>query len=118
MSWLTRGDREGLILYELREYRIKGGCLARWVEVMESLVIPFQQEVGMEVVGSFVVVDEEDLYIWIRWFKDEVERKRLYDLVYGSHYCKETARLAMGEMLLREAKREVLMVPTGSSHLT
>lgn len=102
------------MLYELREYRIKKGCLNQWVEVMETLVIPFQQEMGMEVVGSFVAVDREDLYIWIRRFENETERKRLYDLVYGSRYWDESVRPAMGEMLVREAKREVLMRPSGN----
>ncbi len=106
------------MLYELREYRIKTGCLTRWIDVMESLVIPFQREKGMDVVGSFVAVDVEDLYIWIRRFENESERKRLYDLVYGSSYWNDTVRPAMGDMLLREAKREVLMVPAGSSYLT
>lgn len=106
------------MLYELREYRIKPGCLSRWVAVMEALVIPFQQEMGMEVVGRFVAVDRKDLYIWIRRFANEAERARLYDRVYGSPYWQETVRPAMGEMLVREEKRAVLMRPAESSLLT
>jgi hypothetical protein len=40
----------------------------------------------MVIVGSFVGQEEEDLYVWIRRFDSEEERKRLYDTVYESDH--------------------------------
>jgi hypothetical protein len=42
----------------------------------------------MVIVGSFVGQEEEDLYVWIRRFDSEEERKRLYDTVYESDHWK------------------------------
>ena len=106
------------MLYELREYHVKTGCIDRWVDLMENLAIPFQRKMGMDVVATFVAIDVADLYIWIRRFENEEERLRLYDRVYGSRYWAETVRPAMGDMLLREKKRETLMRPIDTSELT
>ena len=66
------------MFFELREYRIKDGKRDRWVKLMEEKVIPFQMSKGMVAVGSFVAVDEPDLYVWIRRFENEEEAERLY----------------------------------------
>ena len=54
------------MFFELREYRIKDGKRDRWVALMEEQIIPFQVSKGMVFVGSFVALDEPDLYVWIR----------------------------------------------------
>ena len=103
------------MICELREYRIRKGMRDAWVRLMDETIIPFQRRMGMRVEGSFVARDDPDLYIWIRSFADEAERKRLYDAVYGSPHWREKIRPAMGDMLIREEKRELLMTPTAAS---
>ncbi len=51
----------------------------------------------------------------MRRFADEQERQRLYDAVYGSDYWQETVRPAMGDMMIREEKRVILMEPVAAS---
>ena len=78
------------MFFELRQYRIKDGRMGEWVQFMESEIIPFQVSKGMVVIGSFVGEEEEDLYIWIRRFEDEVEREKLYKAVYEDpHWLEE-----------------------------
>lgn len=90
------------MFFELRQYRIKDGKRDRWVQLMEEKIIPFQMSKGVVFVGSFVAVDEPDLYIWIRRFDSEEEAERLYQEVYQSDYWKtEIAPLAK-EMLDRD----------------
>ncbi|WP_028322122.1 NIPSNAP family protein [Desulfatiglans anilini] len=90
------------MFFELRQYRIKDGKRERWVRLMEEKIIPFQVSKGMVFVGSFVALDEPDLYIWIRRFESEEEAERLYEEVYQSDYWKtEIAPLAK-EMLDRD----------------
>ncbi|MEZ4831833.1 MAG: hypothetical protein R2873_07475 [Caldilineaceae bacterium] len=57
----------------------------RW---MEEVIIPFQISKGMVVLGSFTGEQEDDLYVWIRRFNDEEERKALYAAVYESDFWK------------------------------
>jgi len=72
------------MFFELRQYRMRPGQREKWVKFMEEKIIPFQISKGMVVVGSFVSPEEEDLYVWIRRFASEEERKQLYAAVYES----------------------------------
>ena len=88
------------MFYEFRQYTLFPGKRAEWVKYMESVVIPFQVAKGMVVLGSFVDEQDENVYYWIRRFKNEKERERLYKKVYESSAwkneiwpaCRRTAR--------------------------
>lgn len=86
-----------------------------WVQFMESEIIPFQVSKGMVVVGSFVGEEEEDLYIWIRRFKDEAERKKLYKAVYEDPHWLEELSPRVGDIMDRERIVVTRMLPTGRS---
>jgi len=76
------------MLFELRQYRCQPGTRDAFVEAMESLAIPFQVQCGMVILGSFVAEEDPDTYVWLRRFKDEAERERLYEAVYQSDHWK------------------------------
>ncbi len=90
------------MLFELRQYRIKDGKRDRWVKLMDEEIIPFQVSKGVVVIGSFTAEEEEDLYIWIRRFKNEAERERLYKEIYESDYWVNNITPQADEMLDRE----------------
>ena len=90
------------MFFELRQYRIKDGKRERWVRLMEEKIIPFQVSKGMVFVGSFVAMDEPDLYIWIRRFESEEEAERLYEEVYQSDYWKTEIAPLSKDMLDRD----------------
>jgi hypothetical protein len=90
------------MFFELRQYRIGAGQRERWVKLMEEKIIPFQIAQGMVVIGSFIGQEEEDLYVWIRRFESEEERKALYAKVYESDYWKDEIAPLVGDMLDRE----------------
>jgi hypothetical protein len=100
------------MLYELREYRLKPGTRARWVQLMQETIIPFQRAQGMVVVGSFTATEDPDLYIWMRRFDDEAERQRQYEAVYKSSTWLEQVKPQIDTMLLREVMRVVMLEPT------
>src|ERR1051325_7329865 len=81
-------QRRERMFFELRQYHIHPGQQKAWVKCMEEEIIPFQVKMGMVVLGSFVGEEDESVYVWIRRFENEAERKRLYDLVYQSDYWK------------------------------
>lgn len=90
------------MFFELRQYRIKKGKMKRWVTFLDEVLIPFQISQGMVVVGSFVGEEEKDLYVWIRRFESEQERKRLYKRVYESETWKSQIKPMVDQMLDRE----------------
>ena len=76
------------MFFELRQYRTLPGQRENWVKFMEEEIIPFQVSKGMVVMGSYVGQEEDDLYVWVRRFDNEEERKRLYEAVYESDHWK------------------------------
>ena len=90
------------MLFELRQYRIRPGQMENWVKFMEDIIIPFQTSKGIVVAGSFVGDEEDDLYVWIRRFEDEEDRKRLYEAVYESDTWKNEIGPKVSEMMIRE----------------
>jgi hypothetical protein len=70
------------MLYELREYRIRKGKMKQWLKLFEEEIVPFQASKGMVIPASFTAVKKPDLFIWLRRFRSEAERARLYKKVY------------------------------------
>lgn len=103
------------MLFELRQYRIKDGLRDEWVKLMEEKIIPFQTSKGVVVVGSFIASEEDDLYVWIRRFDSEAERKRLYEEVYKSEFWIKEMTPAADRMLERESIINTLLEATPKS---
>ena len=91
------------MFFELRQYKMRPGQKENWVKCMEEEIIPFQESKGMEILGSFVGEEDDSLYVWIRRFQSEEERKRLYAEVYESDYWKNEIAPKVPEMLDRDA---------------
>jgi hypothetical protein len=103
------------MFFEHREYRIKDGQRERMVRLMEEEVIPFQVSKGIVVVGSFVAMDDPDLYVWIRRFDNEEEAERLYREVYDSDRWQTDIGPRVGEILDRESIRVTRLEATPRS---
>ena len=89
------------MFFELREYRMRPGEEANWVNYMEEVIIPFQISKGMVILGSFVGEEEEDLYVWVRRFESEEQREQLYDAVYESDTWKNEIAPKIPDMMDR-----------------
>ena len=90
------------MFYELRQYQIQPGRRAEWVQLMEEKIIPFQVSQGMVISGSFVGEKDDDLYVWMRRFESEEQRKAQYEAVYQSDYWKNDITPKVDEMLIRD----------------
>ena len=82
---------------------------------MEEEIIPFQVSKGMVIIGSFVGQEEGDLYVWIRRFENEEERKRLYEAVYESEHWQKNIAPRVPEMIDREKTVVTLLQATPKS---
>jgi len=105
------------MVFEMRQYRIKDGKRDQWVKLMEEQIIPFQTSKGVVVVGSFVAREEDDLYVWIRRFESEAERKRLYKEVYESDFWINEIKPRSEPLLDRESIINTLLEATPKSVL-
>jgi hypothetical protein len=105
------------MFFELRQYVVRPGMQAEWVKCMEEEIIPFQVKMGMVILGSFVGEEDRGVYVWIRRFESEAERKRLYDLVYQSEYWKNEISPRVGRLIDREQIKVTRLVATPHSVL-
>ncbi|MEM7171690.1 MAG: NIPSNAP family protein [Pseudomonadota bacterium] len=104
-----------MALYELRQYKVRNGQMAPWLELMEGEIIPYVVSKGMRLVASFCAEDDPSIYIWIRRFEDEADRERLYAEVYESAHWKSELSPKIGRLLIREKAIIHRLIPTSLS---
>jgi hypothetical protein len=103
--------------YELRQYEVRPGKMAAWIELMETEIMPFQIGKGMLIAASFRGEDDDSLYVWLRRFESEDERAQLYAAVYESDHWKTVLAPHIGELINRETISVKRIVPTRLSVL-
>jgi quinol monooxygenase YgiN len=111
------GAYAGSMLYELRQYRARPGRRDELVELMEQRILPMQTAAGVDVVASFVSVDDPDDYTWIRRWASEEERERISAAVYGSSEWIEELLPAVRSLMERDRTVVSTLRPTAISPL-
>ncbi|HEY1412920.1 MAG TPA: NIPSNAP family protein [Rhodopila sp.] len=104
-----------MAFYELRQYKVLPGKLQSWVKMMEEEIIPFQISKGMVITGSFQGETDPSIYIWLRRFESEDQRKALYEAVYESDHWKTKIAPRVPDHLDRSAAVITRIVPTPKS---
>lgn len=102
------------MFFELREYRCQPGMRDKWIKFMEDVIIPFQSSKGMTIVGSFKG-EEDDHYIWIRRFKNDKDKEKLYKAVYESDEWKTNISPKIPDMMDRTRIKVTRIEATGKS---
>ena len=90
------------MFFELRQYHVRPGKQAEWVQLMEEEIIPFQVMQGMVILGSFVGEQDDSVYVWLRRFESEAQREQQYAAVYESDTWKNEIAPRIPELLDRE----------------
>ena len=104
-------------VFELRQYRTRPGQRDNWVKYMEEVIIPFQTQRGMNILGSWVGEEEDDLFVWVRRFESEQDRERLYKAVYESDEWKNNIAPKIPDMMDRERIKVTRLNPTPASKM-
>ena len=104
-----------MAFYELRQYKVRPGQMAGWIEIMEKEIIPFQVSKGMVICGSFHGETDESVYVWLRRFESEAEREALYKAVYDTDYWKTKIAPRVPACLDRAAMVVTRIIPTAKS---
>jgi hypothetical protein len=105
------------MLYELRQYKVRTGKMKQWVKLAEEQIIPFQTSHGMVVPASFTAVKDSRLFVWLRRFRNEADRTRLYKKVYESDHWKNVLKPRIDALLDTSTIVVTDMVPTSRSVL-
>lgn len=103
------------MFFELRQYRIKAGKMEQWVNLMEEKIIPALISKGNVVVGSFISLEEDDLYVWIRRFENEAELDNLHKTLYNSDYWKDEIKPQVEQLLDLEKMQVTRLEATSKS---
>lgn len=91
-----------MAFFELRQYRIRPGQREAWIKIMEEEIIPFQISKGMVICGTFLGSEDQDLYVWLRRFESEEERRQLYEDVYQSEHWRTKLDQRVSELIDRD----------------
>jgi hypothetical protein len=105
-----------MAFYELRQYKILPGKMDEWIRLMEDEIIPFQVSKGMVITGSFRHEEDETVYIWMRRFESEEQRKTLYAAVYESDFWKNDISPRIPTLMDRSAIDVKRILPTALSN--
>jgi hypothetical protein len=103
------------MFFEYRQYQIQPGQREKWVRLMEEVIIPFQASKGMVIVGSFIDLQDENRYLWMRRFEDEADRERLYKAVYETDVWNNEIKPLIDPLLIRESIKVTRLEPTPRS---
>jgi hypothetical protein len=81
---MLKTGRGGSMLVEVRRYRLHPGRRDEFVDWFESTVVPEMERHGMRILGSFVDVEDPDVFVYLRGYRDDDERSRQIEAFYQS----------------------------------
>jgi hypothetical protein len=69
---------------EVRIYTIHAGKREEFVKLYDEVLLPAQRQFGLEVLGQFTSLDDQQTFVWLRRFASQEERQRKWEQFYGS----------------------------------
>lgn len=99
------------MIVEVRKYTIKTGLRAKFIEFFETRSVPAMLEVGMEIAGPLLDVENPDVFLFLRGFPSIEERDRMKKEFYeGKLWVNELEAIAMPML----EKYEVILTESSS----
>ena len=73
-----------MAVIEVRIYTIHQGKREEFVKLYDGVLLPAQRRFGLEVLGQFISLDDDQTFVWLRRFDSQQERQRKWGEFYGS----------------------------------
>jgi NIPSNAP len=73
-----------MAVIEVRIYTIHRGKREEFVKLYDEVLLPAQRQFGIDVLGQFISLDDDQTFVWLRRFGSHEERQRKWDEFYGS----------------------------------
>jgi hypothetical protein len=106
-----------MAFFELREYKVRRGKQKAWLKMFDEEVMPFEVARGIVPCGLWHGESDESVFIWMRRFNSEKERKRLCDAVYSDPYWLEELAPRIDKLVDRKKTRVQRLVPNRKSNV-
>jgi len=95
------------MIIEMRTYKTKPGCRARFLDIFRSRSIPAHAEIGMKILGPFLSVEDPDTFFFMRGFPDLASREPMKARFYEGDLWKSELESILMPMI---EKYEVTVV--------
>lgn len=103
---------------EIRQYRAQPGKRDELVKIMEDVIVPFQESLGVNILGTFRSDDDADLFVWIRRFDSEEQRIEQYEAMYQCDEWKHNIGPLLPALMELDTMDVRRVVPTAGSSLS
>lgn len=87
------------MIVELRTYRTKPGQRARLLDIFRAKTMPEHARLGMPIVGPFLSIDDPDIFVFMRRFRDAATRDAMKAGFYEGALWKNELEGVMMPML-------------------
>lgn len=95
------------MIIEMRTYKTRPGCRARFLEIFRSKSVPAHAEIGMKILGPFLSAEDPDTFFFMRGFPDLASREPMKAKFYEGELWKRELEKVLMPML---EKYEALLV--------
>jgi hypothetical protein len=95
------------MIIEMRTYKTKPGCRARFIEIFRTKSMPAHAEIGMKLLGPFLSIEDADTFFFMRGFPDIESREPMKAKFYDGDLWKRELEHQLMPML---DKYEVALV--------
>ena len=84
------------MIIEMRTYKTKPGRRSQFLEIFRSKSVPAHQEIGMQILGPFLSVEDADTFFFMRGFPDLQSREPMKAKFYeGTLWKSELEQILM-----------------------
>ena len=99
---------------EIRIYEIHQGQRDAFVKLYDEVLLPAQRQFGLEVLGQFISLDDDQTFVWLRRFDNQDERQQKWKEFYGSALWR-TQLGPRANPLLEDTSHVIAVQPTPGS---
>lgn len=95
------------MIIEMRTYKTKPGCRARFLEIFHTKSVPAHTEIGMKILGPWISIEDPDVFFFMRGFPDLESREPMKAKFYEGELWKSELESVLMPML---EKYDVVLV--------
>ncbi len=95
------------MVVEMRTYKLKPGCRAKFLETFHAKSVPAHAEIGMRIMGPFLSIEDPDTFFFMRGFPDLASREPMKAKFYEGELWKRELENVLMPMI---EKYDVVLV--------
>jgi hypothetical protein len=99
---------------EVRICTIHQGKRNEFVKLFDEVLLPAQREFGLDVVGQFISLDDDQTYVWLRRFDSQQERQCRWGEFDGSELWRQQLG-PRANPLMKDSSNVIAVQPTPGS---